>query len=345
MSIQAPPYAEQLAAPVAYDLDPAALTAYRPDRDEPVDFDAFWKQTLAGHQDAPAIELAPVESGLSTVEVYDATFDGYGGQPVKAWLVQPPSSSTPLGCVVQFVGYDDGRGLPIDHLLWASAGYAHLVMDTRGQGGETPDRPAGPGGDIDGSPVVRGLGDASNYYYRRVFVDAVRAVEAVRTLPRVDAERVAVAGGSQGGGIALAVAALSVRPVAAVVCDVPFLCHWERAVRVSDRGPYAEVARYCGRHRDRATGAMATLRYFDGVAFAARCTAPALFSVALRDRVCPPSTVYAAYNHYAGDKRIAVWEFNDHEGGGSHQARLQLDFVREVFGRSRPSLKRLSGTV
>jgi len=330
------PYAEQPAAPISYDLAPAALAGYRPDRDEPDDFEAFWKQTLAQEDGPPAIETVAVPARLSTVDVFDVTFAGYGRMPVKAWLVQPKGARGPLPCIVQFVGYGDGRGAPIDHLLWASAGYAHLVMDARGQGGDTPDRPARPDAGVDGTPVLRGLADPSDYYYRRVFVDAVRVVAAVRLLPQVNADRIVLAGGSQGGGTALAAAALTglagIGGIAAVLCDVPFLCHWGRAVRLSDRGPYAEVARFCARHRDRAAGAMATLRYFDGVAFAARATAPALFSVALMDRVCPPSTVYAAYNHYAGEKRIAVWEFNDHEGGGSDQVRLQLDFLAGRLG-------------
>ncbi|HEX5995010.1 MAG TPA: acetylxylan esterase [Jiangellales bacterium] len=333
------PYAEQPAAPVTYDLPLEALATYQPEQAEPEDFDAFWKQSLTEAAGPPAIEAVPVTTRLSTLDAFDVTFAGFAQQPVKAWLTVPAGTRTPLPCVVQFVGYGDGRGDPIDHLLWASAGYAHLVMDARGQGGSTPDLPGRPGADTDGPPVVRGLTDPADYYYRRVFMDAVGAVAAARALPLVDAERIVLVGGSQGGGIALAAAALTATAsddgpaVAAVLCDVPFLCHWERAVRLSDRGPYAEVARYCARHRDRAAGAMATLRYFDGVAFATRATAPALFSVALMDRVCPPSTVYAAYNHYAGDKRIAVWEFNDHEGGGSHQTRLQLDFLAEILSR------------
>ncbi|MFJ6677320.1 acetylxylan esterase [Actinosynnema sp. NPDC091369] len=47
----------------------------------------------------------------------------------------------------------------------------------------------------------------------------------------------------------------------------------------------------------------ATLAYFDGVHFAQRATAPALFSVGLMDPIRPPSTVYAAFNHYAGSDR------------------------------------------
>jgi len=328
--VEQTPYSAQDPAPVLYDLDPHVLSTYRPTRDEPDDFDLFWKRTLDAHDQPASARLTRVDVGLSTLDTFDVTFAGFGGQAVKAWLILPAVGHRPLPCVVQYVGYGGGRGLAIDHLIWASAGYAHLVMDSRGQGGETPDGPAAPGGALDGAPVVRGLRDPAHYYYRRVFVDAVRAIDAVRARPEIDPERVAVAGASQGGGIALAAAALGA-PVSAVLCDIPFLSHWRRAVRVSDRGPYAEVARYCATHRQAVDEVFATLRYFDAMAFAARCRAPALFSVALMDRVCPPSTVYAAYNHYVGDKRMVVWEFNDHEGGGNHQVRHQMTFLRTVW--------------
>ena len=47
------------------------------------------------------------------------------------------------------------------------------------------------------------------------------------------------------------------------------------------------------------------------------------------DEVCPPSTVYAAYNRYAGPKRITVWPYNGHEGGGPFQVREQIAFLAE----------------
>ena len=56
-----------------------------------------------------------------------------------------------------------------------------------------------------------------------------------------------------------------------------------------------------------------TLRYFDVVNFARHCTAPALFSAALMDTICPPSTVFAAFNAYAGEKEIVVHRFNGHD--------------------------------
>ena len=74
-----------------------------------------------------------------------------------------------------------------------------------------------------------------------------------------------------------------------------------------------------------------TLSYFDGVNFAARAKAKALFSVGLMDDICPPSTVYAAYNHYSGDKEIAVYNYNNHEGGGPFQLRKQAQFLRDLW--------------
>ncbi|MBP7818378.1 MAG: acetylxylan esterase, partial [Phenylobacterium sp.] len=74
-----------------------------------------------------------------------------------------------------------------------------------------------------------------------------------------------------------------------------------------------------------------TLSYFDGVNFAARARARALFSVGLMDTICPPSTVYAAYNHWAGDKDIRVWRFNNHEGGGDFQTVEKIRFLRSIW--------------
>ena len=56
-------------------------------------------------------------------------------------------------------------------------------------------------------------------------------------------------------------------------------------------------------------------------------TAPALWSVALMDLTCPPSTVFAAYNSYGGPKEIEVYEFNDHEGGDAFQRTRQLAWL------------------
>jgi cephalosporin-C deacetylase len=179
--------------------------------------------------------------------------------------------------------------------------------------------------------MTRGVLDPAQYYYRRVFADAVRAVEAVRAHPAVDASRVAVTGGSQGGGIAIAVAGL-VDDLVGAAPDVPFLCDIRRATTMVDTDPYGELARYCRTHRDKVEQVFATVAHVDGVHHAARATVPALFSVGLMDDICPPSTVYAAYNAWAGPKKIIEYSYNGHEGGDSFHDAAKLTFLHDVFG-------------
>jgi len=319
------------------DMPLTQLLEYRPARVEPDDFDEFWAGTL---REAREHELAPeftaVDSGLRVIDVYDVSFAGYGGDRIRAWLAVPSGTDGPLPCVVEFPGYGNGRGLAHEVLLYAAAGHAHLVTDVRGQGsagrpGHTPDREPAGGNPQHPGFMTRGILDPAAYYYRRVITDAVRAVEAARAHPAVDARRVAVAGASQGGGLTLMVAGL-LPDLAAACSDVPFLCDYRRALDVASTDPYLEIEHYLRVHRDHVERVFATLSYFDVLNFAVRASAPALFSVGLLDPVCPPSTVFAAHHHYAGAKQIEIYHFNAHEGGESFHSAARLRFLLGVFG-------------
>ncbi len=319
-----------------FDLPIEQLEKYQPQRVEPADFDAFWQDTLDQSRQAPLNPVfAPVDYGLSLLDTYDVTYAGYAGQPVKGWLVLPRQRKAPLPCVVEYIGYGGGRGFPFEWLQWASCGYAHFVMDTRGQGsvwrhGDTPDLPVdGANPSVPGF-MTQGIQDPRTYYYRRVFTDAVRAVEAARSNPAVDPDRIALTGGSQGGGITVAVSGL-VPDVTAVMPDVPFLCHYRRATEITDRHPYGEISAYCKTHRDQVSRVFDTLAYFDGINFAARARGRALFSVALMDMICPPSTVYAAFNHYGGPKEIRHYDYNDHEGGQAYHEIEKIRFLKSLW--------------
>jgi cephalosporin-C deacetylase len=312
-----------------FDLPLPELRRYSPEVPEPDDFDAFWKASVPCGE--ALVEVRPHSTSLRLVDTFDVTFTGFGGAPVKAWYTRPAGTREALPAVVEYLGYGRGRGLPHERLTWVTAGYAHLLMDSRGQGdqygsgGGTPDphggAPGGPG------PVTRGILAPDDYYYRRLISDAVRAVAAVRELSGVDPARVAVCGNSQGGGLALAVAGL-VPDLAAVLVSAPFLCHVQRAIDITDAAPYGEIVAYLSVHRDAETAVRRTLSYVDGMSFARRATAPGHWGVGLRDTVCPPSTVFAAYNRYGHDDRtIEVYPFNHHEGGDAHHVARQLDWL------------------
>ena len=319
-----------------FDLPLDQLKTYLPQREEAPDFDSFWQSTLAEARQTPLeVRFDAAETGLKAQEFFDVTFPGFGGQPIKGWFILPRQRNGKLPCVVEYIGYNGGRSFPTDWLLWASAGYAHFVMDVRGQGstwshGDTPDiAPDGTGPHAPGF-MTMGILDPAKHYFRRVFTDAVRAIEAARSHPQVDAAHIAVTGGSQGGGITLAAAGLD-PTVEVVMPDVPFLCHYRRATEITDSYPYQEIVQYCQTHRDHLETVFRTLSYFDGVNLAVRARGKALFSAGLMDTICPPSTVFAAYNYYGGPKEIRLYPYNQHEGGGSFQTIEKLKFLKNIW--------------
>ncbi len=311
------------------------LRGYRPDRDEPADFAEFWSNTLGESRaaaSAPKLEL--VETGMIHVDTFDVTFSGFAGQPIKAWLRVPKQATGPLPTVVEYLGYGGGRGPAFEPTIWSSLGYAHVIVDSRGQSSYygSADTPDGDFAPQVGGVLTRGIESPDTHYYRRLYTDAALAIDALRQVPAVDTDCIIVKGGSQGGGLAIAAAGLSDN-IAGACVDVPFLCQFRRATEISDEYPYQEITQYLRYRRERVEQAFATLAYFDGVNLAARADAPALFSVGLMDAVCPPSTVFAAFNHWAnGRKDIDVWSHNGHDGGGPAQAEKHIAFIAKIVG-------------
>ena len=143
------------------DLTLPELVDYRPDVEQPEDFDRFWQVTIAEARRRPQEFVStPVDGPVTELLVETVTFSGFDGDPIRAWVIRPRSGAL-LPAVVEFVGYNGGRGLPAEHLHWAASGFVHVVMDTRGQGsgwgggGSTPD-PHGTGAALEGF-MTRGV--------------------------------------------------------------------------------------------------------------------------------------------------------------------------------------------
>lgn len=317
-----------------FDLSLEKLQEYVSLDPEPADFDEFWASTLAETAAFPldAQFLRMDDTGFQAVEVFDVTFSGYMGQRIKGWLITPRNPAGKLPCLIRYLGYGGGRGLPGEHLVAPVSGFAFLVMDTRGQGsvwaqGATPDE-VGSGPQFPGF-LTRGIESRETYYYRRVFADAARAVEAAAAHEYVDANRIGTSGGSQGGALALAAAALAPGCVKVVTADVPFLSNFRRAVSLLDTMPYAEITGYLKVHRGSENEVFRVLDYFDVSNHARRIKARAMVSVGLMDNICPPSTIYAAYNAIQSPKEMRAFPYNAHEGGGGVHELERLRFARQ----------------
>ena len=73
------------------------LQAYKPARSEAADFDSFWQSTLAESRQFPLnATFTPSTTKLKLIEAFDVTFNGFGGQPIKGWLILPRQRSGKL---------------------------------------------------------------------------------------------------------------------------------------------------------------------------------------------------------------------------------------------------------
>ncbi|QPL04642.1 MULTISPECIES: acetylxylan esterase [Actinomyces] len=324
------------------DMSLPELRAYAPELDEPADFDAWWAEQLQSLHERPELLSDEIQdTPFPGMVIRELVFAGADDDPVHALLTLPAARAEQdseltgepgLPGVVQCVGYGGGRGLPGQVPWYAMAGFAHLIVDPRGQGGDwaygsTPD-PSSAGAHAAGW-LTDGVQAPETYYYRRTILDSVAAVRLMRTLEDVDASRIACVGGSQGGGLSLAAAALDGH-VQAVCIDSPFITHIPRALQLASAGPYLEMERFLAVHPQAETTVARTLSYIDGASFASRLDVPTLFSVGLLDPVCPPSTCFAAHNLCpAPDKRIDVYPYGAHAGGGHRQVLAHCRWLQE----------------
>jgi cephalosporin-C deacetylase len=309
------------------------LVDYNPDSTAKDDFEAFWCRNKAESQKVPlnaSFELA--QNSLPMANVYDVSFDGVDGVRVRGWYMTPKDVAAPLPAVVQFIGYSGGRDYP--HALAAHVlnGFCAFIMDSRGQGGGTGQILTTSFGAQRGF-ITHGIMDKEEYYYRNFYLDTIRAVQAVAERDEVDEGRIAAIGGSQGGALTIACAALSDQ-VRAMAPDVPWLSHFRRSVDIAN-GPYEEITEFMKKHPQHIEDAFDTLSYFDNMNLVEMVKVThAYYSVGLWDDICPPSTVFASYNKVpaAVEKSIEVYPYNKHEGGHNLHQHRKLDWLRRVLG-------------
>jgi len=288
------------------------------------DFDAFWARALAELQRqplVPVVEHRP-ERDDAVRQVYEVTLLSAGGVRVRGWL-EVPRAEGPHPCLIRVPGYGSSMWPLGSDLQGTGKDLVVFSFNPRGHGNSQDD--------VSGQPQdfwIRGLDSPDTYYYRGAYLDCVRAVDFVATRREVDSERIAVWGGSQGGGFALATAALDPR-IDLCLADIPFLCDWVNYFQLSD---WPEMDGWIAASPERTwPRTLETLSYFDTLNLAERVRCPVLMGVGLQDLVCPPATSFAAFNRVSGEKTFHLYPDRAHGLDDRHWS-LAWRWLRTSFG-------------
>lgn len=298
------------------DMPLEQLRVYKPSLYRAEDFQGFWDTVLSQSDKQPLnAELIPYDLRARGLECFAVRFDGFGGGRLAGWFLRPDSRGQFPGLCV-YHGYSGRAPRPLDLISFAAQGMCVLSMDCRGQNGQSQDAAIYPEGHHAGW-MTAGIRDPRTYYYRNVYADAVRALEVLARRDETDPARLAITGVSQGGGITLAVAALSRKPVLALA-DIPFLCDFRRSINIATAGPYPEITGFLRSFPHLYEETIRTLSYFDCLNLAPWIGCRTIISNGLWDDICPPSSIYGVYNHITAEKQMEVYPFHKHDVAYEH---------------------------
>jgi cephalosporin-C deacetylase len=307
--------------PLTFDLTLDQLQIYQGKNPRPNDFDSFWDEGLHEMRALdPQLEITPASFQTTGASCFDLFFSGVGGARIHAKLLHPMNVKGPHPAILLFHGYSGDSGDWFDKLGYVAAGYTVAALDCRGQAGLSEDGSVVSGNTLHGH-IIRGLDDAlrgapEKLLFRKIFLDTAQLARIVMGMPEVDENRVGATGGSQGGALTIACAALEPR-IRRAAPFFPFLSDYLRVWEMDQaKGAYAELQEYF-RHADpthrQEAAVFEKLGYIDIQFLASRVRADVLWGIGLMDTICPPSTQFAVYNKIVSSKRMVVYPDFGHE--------------------------------
>jgi cephalosporin-C deacetylase-like acetyl esterase len=286
------------------------------------DFQQYWddaRKDLAGITPGFALTRKP-EMDNQAVEVSLVEMRSIGNARIRGWLTVPRKPGR-YSAILQVPGHSAPMSPALD-----VNDMVVLALDIRGHGNSKDDvNPGFPG------YMVSGIEDKMKYIYRGAYMDCVRGVDYLVSRPDVDPKRIGVEGGSQGGALSFATAALDSR-IALAATDVPFLSDFHGYCAVAE-WPKTEFAGWLAQNTGRTWDDVhRVLSYIDIKNLAPWIKCPVLMSAGLQDPTCPPRINFAAYNQVKGDKEYRVYPHGDHGGGGDVHRKLKYAWIRKRFG-------------
>ncbi len=286
--------------------------------ERPEDFDRYWDDSVAEMEalgtDCELVKAAFQVPGYACFDLY---FHGVGGARVHARFIRPDGAKN-RPAVLMFHGYSGQADSFSSMMRFAGAGFCAFALTARGQGGQSEDITPVIGTTFRGH-IIRGLDDPDpkKLLFRSIFLDTAQLARIAMAMECVDKTRIAATGGSQGGGLTLACAALTpgLNRAAPVF---PFLCDYRRVWEMDLAVDAYEELRYYFRSFDprheREAEVFTRLGYIDNQHLAHRTKCKVLMFTGLMDKICPPSTQFAAYNRLSCNKKMIVYPDFGHEG-------------------------------
>ncbi len=149
------------------------------------------------------------------------------------------------------------------------------------------------------------LDDKDSYYYKRVYLGCVRAIDFLFSLPQFDGVNLAVSGGSQGGALSIVTAALDDR-VKGLVSFYPALCDLTGYLH-NRAGGWPHMFYRADPNDPKIKRQVETSSYYDVVNFARFVKVPGFYSWGYNDLTCPPTSFYSAYNVITAPKELSLF--------------------------------------
>lgn len=175
------------------------------------------------------------------------------------------------------------------------------------------------------------LDDKDQYYYKRVYLGCVRSIDFLFSLPQFDGSNLAVTGGSQGGALSIITAGLDSR-VKYLAAYYPALSDLTGYLKGRAGGwPHIFDKNNAPVHNTKAK--LETVGYYDVVNFARQLKVPGLYSWGFNDEVCPPTSMYAAYNVITAPKELHLALETGHWTYPEQRERVEAWLLEKLQGR------------
>lgn len=323
---------DEKGATVADDLAQAAFDPekLRPMTDMPEDFAAFWERAKAENAKIPMdprVERAE-QWCTDKVDVYYVRLQSFRKDNYVYGYVSVPKSKGPHPAVLYVPGAGVAKTKPSTYM--AEKGVITMTLGIHGIPLDMPDENYDilKNGALYNYQFVN-LDNRDQYYYKRVFMGCIRAIDYLFTRPEFDGERLMVSGGSQGGGLSIVTTALDPR-VKYFVCFYPALCdHMGYLYDRAGGWPHMfDRTRAYFRTAERILNS----RYYDAANFARLIRVPGFFSWGYNDLSCPITSMYSAYNVVTAPKELVLELRNGHRRSERQNRLADAWMLRQFFG-------------